>query len=108
MAGGKEICSPGQGILQKQLELNMPIAVHVRIWGAAHRQAFNEGMEDVLPVFSDKIHFLETYAKTTTDLLRIIELALATFSIALVIGVPVGHVDARNVMALLFQKQSCY
>ncbi len=51
VAGGHEFAAQAQRMVQKRLELDFPVAQHIRVGGAAGLEFAQEVVEDLLPVF---------------------------------------------------------
>eukprot|EP00962_Isochrysis_galbana_P055258 scaffold26970_cov104-Isochrysis_galbana.AAC.5 len=79
---------------------------HVRIGRAARNDALHKRLKYVLPVLADEANWVKPDAEPVAHQARVLALALAAFAAAaLLLVVPVGHVDADNVVALLLQQQ---
>ena len=86
--------------------LDVPVAAEVGVGCAAVLVRLQEGREDLVPVLALETHLLESDVELPAHPLRVHALTLATIvPLAILAPVPVGHVHAHDVVALLLKEE---
>ena len=102
MAGGDEVGAVFEGGFGKELEFDFLVAHDVWIWGVSLFVFLDHVVDDFLLVFFFKIKYFEVDSKFYGDALSIGEVfGPWTFHTWEIFG-PVLHVDADNMITLLF------
>ena len=62
-------------------------------------------LEDLVPILTDKRDLVEANTEFPANLLSILSIFLGACGIALLLGIPVGHMHPNHIVALTFQQE---
>ena len=105
MPGGDQIGTQGFGVGHELLELDLPIAEHVRIRRSARVVFLEKLLEDVVPVLGGEVGRVQLDVEGVADLIRIEQIRGRRAVLRAVVFIPVLHEKPEHAVTLLFEQQ---
>jgi len=105
MSGRKAFGAETPGVVERDAELHLAIAQHVRIRRAAGFELGQEAREHALAVLAGEARLVQRNAKLLAHATRILEIG-GRRAVAVVVLRPIGHEESLDVVAGVLQERS--